>query len=77
MMDEWQARYRALSAAITNPIYIENAERLVLAARHLAATSEQPFDVVFDAMYRMVIAQERIAAQRTLALMSDNAKYVS
>jgi len=57
-MNEWEAKYRALLMGIDNPTYIENAEKLVRAAQNIAATTLQPFDIVFWALQSMVGKQQ-------------------
>ncbi len=46
-MTEWEAKYQALAAGITDPAMIENAERLVAAAINLATTSRFTLQEVF------------------------------
>jgi hypothetical protein len=38
-MNEWEAKYRALCMGISNPEYIENAEKMFKIAMHRALTS--------------------------------------
>ena len=57
-MNEWEAKYKALLMAIDNPIYIENAERMVKSAAALSASTAVPFEQVFNAMRSIVSYQQ-------------------
>lgn len=54
MMNEWEAKYKALAAGIDDPELIANAEKLVRAAITLSQTSVMPFGPTFEAMLRTV-----------------------
>ena len=57
-MNEWEAKYKALLMAIDNPEYIENAEKMVEAAQHMAATGTIPFSGAVWSMIQLVQAQQ-------------------
>jgi len=67
-MTEWEAKYRALAAGISNPEYIENAEQVVLQAYRLAATTVIPFEHAFYALMEVITWQSGRDIFRKVAL---------
>lgn len=57
-MNEWEVKYKALAAGISDQRLIVNAETLVRAATQLSATTAQPFDAVFYAMMEAIRLQQ-------------------
>jgi hypothetical protein len=53
-MNEWEARYKALAAGITDEQLIANAEKIVSQALLLSQGSTLPFERVFNAMLHTV-----------------------
>jgi hypothetical protein len=53
-MNEWEARYKALAAGITDEQLIANAEKLVSQSLLLSQGSILPFERVFNAMLHTV-----------------------
>ena len=45
-MNEWEARYKALAAGITDPAMVANAERIVESATRIASYSGQTFEEI-------------------------------
>ena len=56
---EWQMKYQALAAGITDQSMIENAEKLVESAIRLAGFTAQPVDEVFYFMLEAIRVQPR------------------
>lgn len=53
-MIEWEAKYKALAAGITDKSLIDNAEELVTTVVRVSAASACPFNVVFCGMLEAV-----------------------
>ncbi len=59
-MDEWEVKYRALAAGITDPALIENAERLVTTAINLTTISRFTLREVFWTLLDAIQIQQPI-----------------
>jgi len=57
-MNEWEAKYKALAAGITDPAMIANAERVVESAIRISTYTPQTFDEVFYALMQVIRTQQ-------------------
>ena len=57
-MNEWEAKYKALAAGITDAAMIANAERVVESAIRISTHTPQTFDEVLYALLQAIGVQQ-------------------